>query len=260
MNRRRMLMKYVLLIGWLLTVTPLMYGAEHSTAPAHPTASSAAEPTAGFAGKVVETTNAPGYTYVLVDTGKKKLWAAAPQFVVKVGDTVAIGDGMPMANYHSKTLNRDFDMVYFTGSVTVNGVRPAPPAASAPAATAELPKNHPPIGGAPSPAKVDLSGIKKAPGGWTVAEVYADQAKLNGQQVTVRGKVVKFNSMIMGKNWVHIRDGSGTEGTNDLLLTTDAEAKVGDTILVTGTVATNKDFGANYKYAVLVEQAKLKVE
>ncbi len=66
-----------------------------------------------------------GYTYVQVDTGKEKVWAAAPQFKVKVGDPVIIPQGMAMHNYHSKTLNRDFDLVYFVNSIMVGGAQPA---------------------------------------------------------------------------------------------------------------------------------------
>jgi hypothetical protein len=97
-----------------------------------------------FTGKVLETMNAATYTYVRVDTGKATNWAAAQQFSVKVGDTVTIKDGMPMPNYHSKTLNRDFDLVYFTGRAAVAGAADSGAAAK----TTELPAGHPPIGAA----------------------------------------------------------------------------------------------------------------
>jgi hypothetical protein len=71
---------------------------------------------------------------------------------------------------------------------------------------------------------------------------------------------VKYNGGIMGKNWLHIRDGSGQEGNNDLTVTTDAPAKVGDTVLVKGKVSTDRDFGGGYKYPVIVEDAKVTVE
>jgi hypothetical protein len=228
---------------------------------------------AGFSGKVVETTNTAGYTYVLVDTGSQKLWAATTQFDVKPGDSVTVAAGAPMANYHSKSLNRDFDTVYFTGSITVNGgTAPAvgaapvlppghPPLTGAPAATA-LPPGHPSLTGTASAAKIDLTGIQRADGGKTIAEIYAARATLAGQPVTVRGKVVKYNAMIMGKNWLHIRDGSGTADArdNDLAVTTATAAALGDTVLVSGVVTTNKDFGAGYKYVVILQDAKVTVE
>jgi hypothetical protein len=93
----------------------------------------------------------------------------------------------------------------------------------------------------------------------TVAEVMTKSADLKEKTVTVRGKVVKYNPGIMGKNWIHLRDGSGSaaDKTDDLLVTTMEQAKVGDVVVVKGIVRTDKDFGAGYAYKVLVEEAKL---
>jgi hypothetical protein len=209
-----------------------------------------------FAGKVLETINAASYTYVLIDMGANKVWAAAPQFAVKVGDTVALTDAMPMKNYQSKTLNRTFDVVYFTGSVTVNGAAPA-----AAASTGALPQGHPTTPkAAAGPAMPELSGIKRAENGQTVAEIVTGKSKFAGKPIAVRARVVKYNGGILGKNWLHIRDGSGTEGTNDLTVTTSTTAKVGDLVLVTGVLAVDRDFGGGYKYALIVENAKVVVE
>jgi len=142
--------------------------------------------------------------------------------------------------------------------------------AASPAATAQNPVgaaepkmpegvDHP--AAAPG-AEIDLAGIAKAEGGKTVAEVYGEKDALAGTQVTVRGKVVKANSGIMGKDWLHVRDGSGAEGTNDLTVTTKSATmpKVGDVVVVTGTVVLDKDFGMGYQYPVIVEDAEVKVE
>jgi len=221
----------------------------------------------GFSGKVVETTNAANYTYVQVDTGSKKVWAATTEFAVKVGDPVVVGAGVPMNNYHSKTLNRDFDLVYFTGSITVgtNGVSlvlpPGHPALTS-GMSATLPAGHPSLTGQTPSPNLDLTGIKRAEGGKTIQEIFAAKSKLAGKPVAVRGKVVKYNAMIMAKNWLHIRDGSGSEDEkdNDLTVTTTTPAKLGDTVLVTGNVSTNRDFGAGYKYTVIIEDATVTVE
>jgi hypothetical protein len=249
MKQNRLFSCAVVLLG-------LAQGQAQTPIPAHAMGAKP-EQAVAISGKVLETTNAATYTYVLVDTGKAKTWAAAPQFQVKVGDSVSIADGMPMPKYHSKTLNRDFDVVYFAGSVVVNG-----DVSGGAMKTPELPKGHPPIGGAAgmTAAKMDLSGIKKADGGLTVAEVWADKAKLGGQSVKVRGKVVKYNPGIMGKNWLHLRDGTGAAGSNDLLVTSATEAKVGDVVTAEGKVSVSKDFGAGYKYDVMVEDAKLTAE
>jgi len=90
-----------------------------------------------------------------------------------------------------------------------------------------------------------------------IEEVFAKKDTLNGKRITVKGEVVKFNSGIMGKNWVHINDGSGKPGTNDLTATTQDTAKVGDKVIVTGTLAVGKDFGAGYKYEAIIEEATI---
>jgi hypothetical protein len=142
--------------------------------------------------------------------------------------------------------------------MTVNG-KPAGEAAPAMGGGSKpaMPANHPAIGGEKA---APVTGIKKADGGQTIAEVYASKDKLAGKPVKIRGQVVKYNAEIMERNWIHIQDGTGAAGSNDLLVTTNDKAKVGDTILITGTLAKDKDFGHNYKYAVLVENAKVTVE
>jgi hypothetical protein len=91
----------------------------------------------------------------------------------------------------------------------------------------------------------------------TLAAVWSHRADLSGSPVTVSGRVVKYNAAILGRNWFHIQDGSGelAEGTNDLAVTTNADLAVGDTVTVTGTVTTDRDFGAGYTYTVMIEDA-----
>jgi hypothetical protein len=94
----------------------------------------------------------------------------------------------------------------------------------------------------------------------TVAEIVANGGKLKDKKVVVRGKVVKYNPDIMGKNWVHLQDGSGSEAdaTNDILVTTTSKTSIGAVVTVTGVVHTDKDFSAGYVFKVLIEEAKLK--
>lgn len=95
------------------------------------------------------------------------------------------------------------------------------------------------------------------PNAKTVAEIITQAATLKDKTVDVRGKVVKVNAGIMGKNWIHLRDGSGSAAasTNDLLITSLNEVKVGDVVTAKGIVRTDKDFGAGYFYKVLIEEA-----
>ena len=246
-----------------LTAVTLAAGCSKEEAPKtaaqpQPAAQTAAQPaqqtSPAQSGTVVETMNSGGYTYVQVDTGSEKVWAAAPEFQVKVGDKVVVPQGMPMANYHSKSLDRNFEMIYFVDGVMVGGEMAA-------AAAGKMPEGHPPLTVQSAEQNgIDLSGIKKVEGGQTVADVFAGKAKLAGKEVKVRGKVVKFSPEIMGKNWIHLQDGTGAQGTNDLTVTTSAAAKVGDTVVVTGKLTTDKDFGYGYKYDVILEDAKVTVE
>lgn len=131
-----------------------------------------------------------------------------------------------------------------------------PPAAAAPVA---MPEAHP---AAKPSAAVDVSGISAPAGGVTVAELFAQKDALAGTKVVVRGKVVKVAAAIMDRDWVHVRDGSGEDGKNDLTVTTKSQprARVGDTVLVTGIVTTNKDLGMGYKYDVIIEDGEVKIE
>ncbi len=257
-NRRIVVKKNLMLMLVSIAALTLVAGCNKEQAPqtAEQKPATAAAPgtpaaAAGKSGKVVETMNAGGYTYVQVDTGSEKLWAAAPEFKVKVGDAVAVPQGMPMANYESKTLKRTFDVVYFVDAIMVGGATPAAAAASPNA----MPQGHPPVA---AQATEKISGIKKADK--TVADLFAEKDKLAGKQVNIRGKVVKFSPEIMGKNWIHLQDGTGGQGTNDLTVTTKLMAKVGDTVLISGPVSVGKDFGYGYKYEVIIEDAQVKVE
>lgn len=207
-------------------------------APAMPTAPTAA----GITGTVAETMDAGGYTYLRLQTSAGEKWAAVTEAKVAVGSTVTIVNAAAMHNFTSPTLKRTFDEILFGSLGSAGGAAPA--MAAAPAAPAEI---------------VVQAGIPRAEGadGRTVAEVFAQRQALAGKKVAIRGQVVKYNDHIMNKNWVHLRDGSGSAATkdNDLTVTTAQEVAVGDVVLVTGTLATDKDFGAGYAYPAIVEDA-----
>ena len=111
-------------------------------------------------------------------------------------------------------------------------------------------------------ATAPVGKIEKARGadGRTVADVIANKSALKGRNVTIRGQVVKVSNGVLGRNWVHLQDGSGSreKGTNDIIVTTNDEAAVGQVVDASGIVRTDVDIGSGYKYAVLVEDAKLR--
>ncbi len=196
-------------------------------------------------GKVVDVIEAAGYTYVQVDTGSQKLWAAGPSTVFKKGDMIAFDSGMPMKNFHSKSLKRNFNLLYFVDAFLTDKGTVAKPT---------MPKPHSRPG---DHTATPVPDIRKARGGQSIAEIIAQKESLANKPVKVRGKVVKFTASILGKNWIHIKDSS--TGT-DLTVTTKDTAKKGEIILVQGILGLNRDFGYGYIYDVIVENAKVTVE
>jgi hypothetical protein len=170
---------------------------------------------------------------------------------MEVGEKVSFPAGMEMRDFQSNTLNKTFDSIYFVSSF---GKGVDAHAQGAPT----MPPGHPDI--SKGATDVDLSAIPKAEGGLTIDEIWSKRSDLAGTDVVVRGRVVKVTSGVMGRNWLHIRDGSGADGTNDLTVTTSQSAKVGDLVLVSGKAAVDKDFGAGYQYGILLEDASVQIE
>jgi len=201
-------------------------------------------PSAAISGKVLEVLEVDSFTYLRLKTKDGEMWAAVKKTPMKVGADVTIDDPTVMTNFESKTLKKTFDRLVF-GSI-------------ARGATTDMAGAH---AGIAKPADVGPIKVAKAPGpdARTVAEINARRAELKGKPVVVRGKVVKFTAGVMGKNWVHLRDGSGSaaDGSDDLLVTTLDETKIGDVVLAKGIVQTDRDFGSGYSYKVLVEEAAL---
>jgi hypothetical protein len=197
-----------------------------------------------ISGIVLESMDAGGYTYLRLKGGAGDAWAAVRQTTVEKGKLATVVGSVWMERFESKTLNRTFERILF-GSLEAD-------------ATKQLAAAH----RIPPPA-ADVGEIKVAradgPRGKLVAEVHAQKAALNDQPVEVRGKVVKFLPGIMGRNWLHLRDGSGSRerADDDLTVTTQQTAAVGHVILVKGSLGVDRDFGSGYKYSVIVEDATL---
>lgn len=225
-------------------------------------------------GTVLETVNAAGYTYMFVDSGTAKQWVAIPQTEVEVGGKVTYADGMEMSNFHSKTLDKTFPSVIFSPGLAAAAStenQEAPQGNSFAAAVAQeqqtpaaptMPTMSGSSGGSTG-AVVPFTEIKvaKASGenSYTVEELFEQAKDLNGKTVRLQGKVVKFSPNIMGRNWVHLQDGTGNPMNNshDLVITTADTVTVEDVVTMEGVLTAEKDFGAGYKYDAIVENAKV---
>jgi hypothetical protein len=199
-------------------------------------------------GTVLEQHPAGSYVYLRLKTTSGETWAAVSAAPIKTGGQVTIGSATLMKNFEAPSLKRTFPEIWF-GEVAPSGVAMG---ASG---------GDPHAGVAASSGDIAVGRVEKVKGAdaRTVAETWSQRTALDGKTVTIRGMVVKINENVMGKNWIHIRDGSGDAGagTNDLTVTSLDKVKVGETVTITGTVRTNRDVGAGYSYAVLVEEAKV---
>ena len=223
-------------------------------------------------GRILETMDSGGYTYMKLSSGGGEVWTAVNAAKVKKGQTVTVVNTMAMDGFESKTLHRKFDRILFGSLASPDAAGKAAPIDAA-AAQGQMPPGHPDASdpkfremmaaqhAAAAQGPIDAASVKvpKAEGGKTVAEIYAQRAALADKDTVVRGKVVKFLPGIMGRNWLHLRDGSGTadKKDNDLTVTTSETAAVGDVVVVKGKVKVDQDFGAGYAYPVLVEDAKI---
>ena len=91
----------------------------------------------------------------------------------------------------------------------------------------------------------------------TVEALNQNKASLAGQTVSAQGNVVKVNNGIMGRNFVHVQDGTGDASSNNLVVTSKQTANVGDQVTISGVVAVNRDFGSGYSYPLLIEEGRI---
>lgn len=208
-----------------------------------------------ISGKVLETMDSGGYTYIhLQKKNGGKAWVAVMEMPVKVGSRMSFKPGVVMTNFESKGLKRTFDTIVFSDG-------PVAPAADAPAALLKKQSASPGSKGAAAVTTQKISVTKATgPNAITVAEAFTNSTKLDKKKVVIRGMVVKVSTGIMKRNWIHIQDGSGSQakGTNNLVCTSQDRAEVGDVVTVSGTLAKDRDFGSGYRYSTIIESARIK--
>lgn len=190
-----------------------------------------------------EILNTDRYTYIRASEGSQEFWVAVAKQDIKVGNTYYFQRALLKQNFPSQEFNRVFETLYL-----VSDLREQPLGAAMPAEAGGLPQ---------APASVELTeAIPPTPGATKLSDLFANTSKYNGKKIKVTGKCVKVNPMIMGRNWIHLQDGSGKN--LDLTITTMENIPLGAIITLEGTIALNKDFGAGYKYDVIMEGAVFK--
>ena len=195
--------------------------------------------------EVAEVLQTSNYTYLRGTDKGEEIWMAVSRQEVKPGSTYYYVRDIQMDNFTSKELKRTFEKIYF---VQVFSDQPIAMANGKPVTSPGSQKA--------APEQVTVK-IDPAEGGITIAQLYEKRNSYSGKSVRISGQVIKVNTQIMGSNWIHIQDGTNHQGEYDLTITTKDEPKVGDFVVAEGSITLNKDFGAGYSYAVIMENARI---
>lgn len=202
---------------------------------------------------VQEVIQVESYTYLNVLEDGTKKWIAVPTIEAKIGEIYYYKGGMEMPDFKSTELNRTFDVVTFLGSIT-NADAIDPEKGMVDPNTVVVEEVKP--AKKPTLDKLELN-IEAIDAGIRIGELFENKQLYDGKKIKIKGEVTKFTGGIMGKNWVHFQDGTSFEGAYDLMVTSQETVMVGDVVVFEGIITLNKDFGAGYFYAVIMEDAVL---
>ena len=228
-------------------------------------------------GTIIKFQDVKNYTYLHLKDFTGQIWAAIPKTPVETGKEIELSNIIVMKDFQSKTLDKTFDIILFAvPSIKGQAIKAQAgimPSEKMPGKTmsgmppgmmpAGMPQGSTPNGMGASQPRIILKDIKlsKATGkdAYSIEEIYSQKKELSKKTVTVHAKIVKFLPGIMGKNWVHIQDGTGSAETetHDITVSTLDTAEVGDEVIVHGTLAINKNLGSMHSFAVIIEDVSL---
>ena len=192
--------------------------------------------------------HASRYTYLSVSENDEPFWIAVPYTEVEVGETYYYQGGVRMHNFHSEEHDRVFETLYLVGGVSKT---PSPGSFSG------------------AQQQIDMHGGKDAiipgqidpvEGGVPLSNLFADKEAYRNKTILVKGQCVKMNRNIMGKNWIHLQDGTKNDQDKnfDLTITTQEEVQIGSIVIMEGIISLDKDFGSGYRYDIIMEEASLR--
>ncbi len=194
--------------------------------------------------RVLEAVPTSKYLYLKVSEGDREYWMATGATEVETGAVYYYNEALIREDFESKEMQRVFDTIYLVTRIVpeaeVENLKPVKSIASPP-------------GGDPNSGD---SGIMTQKGHQDatpvqIADVLNDPGAYEGQWVEVSGTCTKVNEGILNRNWIHLKDGSADE--KDFVITSAAAVKPGDALRMRAVVRLDKDFGAGYKYAIILE-------
>ncbi len=192
----------------------------------------------------LEILQAERYTYLRVTEKNDTFWIASTKMEPKVGNSYFYRGGLLKTDFESVEHKRTFAKIYLVSSIIDANAHPGGNSE----AVAEAEHVH-----------VNTTEVKKIAGAIKLDALLKSKENFSGKIIVVSGKVVKANFGIMGKNWYHIQDGSKYGGKNsDLTITSADNLPLEAIVNFEGKIYLNKDFGAGYKYDIIMEEAKMK--
>lgn len=235
--------------------SPKVISATSQAAPAPATAAPRSETTPGSSAtasgyssalhqvKVEEVLQATRYVYLKVLEGDQSYWIATRKQEIQIGGIYYYRNGLLKTNFESKEHQRVFDKIYLVSNLVAENH------GSQQRQQIETHSDEP----ASFPSTTTTA---PAAGGVTrLGDILDNPKAYEGKTVRVSGACVKINSQIMGRNWVHLEDGS--QGDYDFVITTNDYVAQGAVVTLEGVVSLDRDFGSGYRYALIVENGKV---
>ncbi len=185
------------------------------------------------------------YVYLRVEENGEAFWIATTKQPVKVGEKVFYKGGLLKTNFESKEYHRTFDKIYLVSRIVPANHSQNPD--FKPVTPEEAHSRVEDV--APIDTKIEVKGSLK------ITDLVKNAKNYAGQKVQISGKVVKANYNIMGRNWLHLKDGSKDDF--DLVITSNTSIPEGHIVTMKGIVRLDKDFGAGYRYSIIVEDGEL---
>jgi hypothetical protein len=203
--------------------------------------------------KVQEVIQTSNYTYLKVTDNGAENWIAVTRQEAAAGEVYYYDQALEMKNFKSKELDRTFETIYFVQGISKEPISAAP-AQGMGGMGGNMPEGH---SGKAADAQKEGISVAPAEGSVSIAQLYAARNDYSGKKIKMKGQVVKVNDEVMGKNWIHIQDGTKDGENFDLTITTLDKVAVGEVVTFEGTIALKKDFGYGYFYELIMEDAKL---
>lgn len=197
--------------------------------------------------KVLE---AEKYLYLYVSENNHDFWIASRKLPVNIGETYFYKRALLKTNFESKEHNKVFDTIYLVSSLVKanHGMNTGSNMASRSKNNGVDYKND-------SNKSKDPIKITPQEGSISIAKLVDNKKQYEGKTVQITGKCTKINPKIMNRNWIHLKDGSKDDF--DLVVTSDEFVPEGSQVTMKATVTLDKDFGAGYKYDLILENGQI---